>query len=119
MPWHITGSCNHCGKCCRNEQNDPEGRLPCTSPILGENQTECPFYTDDGDNTHKYGHCLVFRANQYKNAKDKDDNKITDEQLAWFLYNCEYWPMREKDIEQLVQGKWALPSTCGYSLEEI
>lgn len=119
MPWLVQGNCNHCGKCCRNQSIDPDGCLPCNAVIMGENQTECPFYDDDKDTNYKFGHCLIMRSPQHKNAKDKDGNKITDEQLAWFEYNCPDFPQRPKDVKQLAEGKWTLPSTCGYYLEEI
>ncbi len=89
------------------------------NPMMELGQERCKFYTDDVDIRERYGHCLVMRVSQPKNAKDINGNKITKEQLDWYNHNCSVWPKRVKDLQQLLEGLYELPSGCGFYIEEV
>lgn len=117
MSWVMSGSCAHCGVCCLHE--DLGGFMrenPCIS--LGEDR--CKFYTDDVDTGTRYGHCRIKQvSDNYNRVRDKNGDRMTDAQIAWYEHNCRLWPARVKDIQALRDGLWELPATCGFSIEWV
>ena len=101
------GECNDCGVCCLRS-----GGLMVENPMIELHEDRCKFYVDklcDG----KYGHCLIFDVGcNFKKAKDRDGNKITDAQIRWFNDNCLDYPTAE-DIES---GHKLLPE-CSFSFK--
>lgn len=113
MPWLVTGNCNHCGACCKPP-------VMVENPCMIKGDTECLFYTDDVDTGTQYGHCLIKQANDnYNRVRDKNGDKMTDVQIAWYEHNCRLWPARVKDIQALRDGLFELPPTCGFSMEWV
>lgn len=110
MLYKISGSCNHCGKCCLRS-----GDLMVENPMIELTEERCKFYVDKL-NEQKYGHCLIFaRGNKpIKNVKDRSGNKITKEQIRWFIDNCPDYP----ELEDFEKGMKLL-SECSFSIEEV
>jgi len=116
MPWVVTGTCNHCGICCKRE-----GGIIVENPMIELHEDRCKFYTDDIDETmSKYGHCLIMQANMvYPKVRDRYGNKMTDEQIAWFEHNCPGWPQDTRRLQELIDGLWAIPEYCNFKFEEV
>ena len=108
MPWVVTGTCSHCGACCKPP-------VVVDNPCMVKGDTKCLFYSDDPQEG-KFGHCLILgRGNKpIKNVRDRLGNRITDEQIAWFEANCPQWPTQ--CVAQLVRGDFELPETCAFSI---
>ena len=83
------------------------------NPCIERGQDRCLFYTDD-----ERGHCLVMQANcVYAKVRDRFGEKMNAEQIKWFEHNCPVWPSRAKDVQALANGRFVLPSTCGFVLK--
>jgi len=78
-------------------------------------EDRCKFYVDELQDG-KYGHCLIIgRGNRpIRNVKDRNGNRITEDQLAWFEANCLSYPT-VRDMERAHQ---LLPE-CGFRFEEV
>lgn len=113
MPWIVSGSCAHCGVCCKPP-------VVVDNPCMVRGDTECLFYTDEVDTGTRYGHCLIKQVNDnYNRVRDKNGDRITDEQIRWYEHNCRLWPARVKDIQALRDGLFELPPTCGFTIEWV
>ena len=111
MPWIVTGSCVNCGACCKPP-------VVVDNPCIELAEDRCKFYSDTPEEG-RLGQCLIiWRGNKpIKNVHDRFDNKITDEQIAWFNANCPQFPMA--NLQELVDGAFELPEDCDYSIEEV
>ena len=111
MPWIITGSCNHCGLCCKPP-------VIIENPCIELGQDRCLFYADETDpEISKFGHCLIMQANRnYNRVRDRFGNKMNQEQIDWFEHNCVMWPTRVKDIQALIDELFDLPPECNFEL---
>ena len=118
MGWVITGSCTHCGKCCKNVSL---GGFMLENPCMDPSWDYCAFYTDDVDpSLGKFGHCLIMQAKRnYRRVRDRFGNKMTEEQIRWFEENCPQWPSTPRDINDIVSGRVKLPPECGFSIKWV
>lgn len=83
--------------------------------------TECLFYTDDLDTDDRYGHCRIKQVkDNYNRVRDKNGERMTDAQIAWYEHNCLQFPLLIDFITKEHGGKGAeLPPTCNYSIEWV
>lgn len=114
MPWIVSGSCVHCGLCCKPP-------VVVENPCIELGQDRCLFYTDDVDTSIRYGHCLIKQVgDNYNRVRDRFGNRMTDDQIRWYEANCRQYP---KLIDHLAKehGGYGveLPPGCGYTIEEV
>lgn len=104
------GDCNHCGVCCLSRGL---GGPMLENPMIELGEDRCKFYVDEV-NDQMYGHCLIYGrgGRPIRNVRDRHNNRITDEQIAWFEQNCVDYPT-VKDAE----AGYTLPPECGFSFE--
>lgn len=84
------------------------------NPCIDRGEDRCKFYVDEV-NDQLYGHCLIYGRGRrpIQTTKDRNGNKITEEQIRWFNENCLDYP----SLEDLVAG-YITPSGCGFTFEE-
>lgn len=114
MPWLVSGNCNHCSACCK-----PPVVVENPCMVLGD--TECLFYTDDVDTSTRYGHCRIKQVNDnYNRVRDKNGDRMTDAQIAWYEANCLQYPALMHFMAKEDGGKGAeLPPTCAFTIEWV
>lgn len=110
MPWVVSGSCTHCGVCCKPP-------VVLDNPCIVRGEDRCRYYTDTADTGTRFGHCLILqKGGNYNSVRDRFDNKMTREHIRWFEENCLTFPTAEKDALDLADGRFTLPTECTFSL---
>lgn len=114
MPWLKSGSCAHCGACCKPP-------IVVDNPCFAEGDTECLFWTDDMDTGDLYGHCRIYqRPGNKMNTVDKHGVKIVQAQYDWWQANCQQYPVLIHHVPTEFGGDGAeLPSTCAITIEYV
>jgi len=108
MGWVVTGTCNHCGACCKPP-------VVVDNPCFVVDDDRCLFFDEDEPGDGRFGHCLILgRKGPIFNVRDRLNNKITDEQIAWFEANCPTWPM--SCLQEWIDGVFEKPPTCSFEL---